>query len=120
MIRAVIDVNVLVSAIIGPLGYSRQVAVAWEAGRFHAISSAGIIAQLEEKLSLPRIVRRYSIDTAVAIRWIQLLLSSQAEFILVPLQERLPITGDPEDDYVLATARLARAEYLITGDKGLL
>lgn len=28
--------------------------------------------------------------------------------------------GDPEDDLVLATGRLARADYLVTGDRGLL
>ena len=120
MIRAVVDVNVLISAIIGPLGHSRQVSLAWEAGRFSPISSAGIISKLEEKLSLPRITRRYTIDTPTTVRWMQLLLSSQAELILVPLQERLSITGDPEDDYVLATGRLAQADYLVTGDKGLI
>jgi predicted nucleic acid-binding protein len=40
--------------------------------------------------------------------------------MVVPLSERPSVTGDPEDDYVLATARLARADYLVTGDKGLL
>ena len=63
MMRDVIDVNVLVSAVIGPLGYSRQVAHAWADGQFTAISSAGIISNLEEKLSLDRIIRRYTIDT---------------------------------------------------------
>ena len=58
MIKAVVDVNVLVSAIIGPLGHSRGVALAWEAGRFKVVSSAGMIGKLEEKLSLPRITRR--------------------------------------------------------------
>ena len=50
----------------------------------------------------------------------QLLLSSQTEIVLVALQERLSVTGDPEDDYVLATSRLAQVDYLMTGDKGLL
>ena len=120
MIRAVVDVNVLISAIIGPLGHSRQVALAWEAARFSAISSAGIIGKLEEKLSLPQITRRYSIDTPAVVGWLRLLLSNQAEFIRVPLQDRPAVTGDPEDDYVLATGRLAQADYLVTGDKGLL
>jgi predicted nucleic acid-binding protein len=30
------------------------------------------------------------------------------------------VTGDPEDDYVLAAVRLGRADYLVTGDHGLL
>lgn len=120
MIRAVIDVNVLISAIIGPLGHPRRVALAWEAAQFTAISSAGIIAKLEEKLSLPRVTRRYTLTSSTAILWIQTLCSSQAEFVLVPLSERLPLTGDPEDDYVLATCKIAQADYLVTGDKGLL
>ena len=120
MIGAVVDVNVLVSAILSSRGHARQVAQAWEAGLFRAISSAGIIGELEEKLSLPRIIRHFRLDTPRDIRWIQLLLSIHTELILVPLQERHAVTGDPEDDYVLATARLARADYLVTGDKGLL
>ncbi|MFN8556542.1 MAG: hypothetical protein U0531_04040 [Dehalococcoidia bacterium] len=32
----------------------------------------------------------------------------------------LTITGDPEDDAVLATARLGQVDYLVTGDRGLL
>lgn len=120
MIRAVLDVNVLLSAIIGPLGFSRQVVLAWQAGHFVAISSAGILSELAEKLALPRIQRRYRVESPQDILWLQALLANQAELILVPPEERLPITGDPEDDYVLATARLAEANYLVTGDHGLL
>ena len=44
------------------------------------------------------------------------------EAALVPLApaDILPITGDPDDDTVLATARPGRADYLVTGDHGLL
>ena len=59
MIRAVLDVNVLVSAILGPLGSSRKIARAWQAGRFVAVTSEGIIAEVDEKLRLPRIRDRY-------------------------------------------------------------
>ena len=31
-----------------------------------------------------------------------------------------PVTGDSEDDAVLATARPGSAQYLVTGDTGLL
>jgi predicted nucleic acid-binding protein len=68
MIRAVIDVNVLVSAILGPLGLPRQVILSWSASQFAVVTSEGIT----------------------------------------------------EDDLVLATGRLAKADYLVTGDKGLL
>ena len=38
----------------------------------------------------------------------------------VPDGEVRPVPGDSEDDLVLATSRLGRAEYLITCDQGLL
>ena len=119
MIRAVIDVNVLVSAVIGLLGVPRQVVLAWQSGRFSAITAEGIIHQVEEKLRLPRIARRYQI-TEEDRRWIFGLLLTEAEGITVQPAERMAVTGDPEDDYVLATGRLAEADYLVTGDTGLL
>src|SRR4051794_36895123 len=115
MTRVVIDVNVLVSAIIGPLGYSRQVLISWEARQFEVIASAGIVANLEEKLKLARITRRFTVDSGSAIRWLRLLLNTRTEFMPVPSHEHRAVTGDPEDDYVLATARLAGADYLVTG-----
>ena len=120
MIRAVVDVNVLISSILGPLGFSRQIILAWAAGRFSAVASEGIYTKLEEKLSLPRIVRRYRVSTPEDIRLVQGLLRTQAELVIVPLAERRTVTGDPEDDYVLATGRLAQVDYLVTGDRGLL
>lgn len=119
MIQAVIDVNVLVSALIGPLGYSRRTLQAWGQGRLDLITAEGIITELDIKLQLPRITKRLP-DPTTNRQWIIQLLRTQAQMILVPPHECLPITGDPEDDYVLATTRLSNAEYLVTGDQGLL
>ncbi len=77
------------------------------------------MTEVEVKLRLPRIANRYHIGEEET-RWVFRLLQTQAEPIIVPFRERQVVTGDPEDDYVLATGRLARAEYLVTGDAGLL
>ena len=115
----VLDVNVLVSSVIAPLGFPRQIFSAWQAGRFSLLMSAGMIDEVEEKLALPRIARRYSVSYELARDTLSL-LRSQASLVSVPGSERLSVTGDPEDDLVLATGRLAGAEYLVTGDRGLL
>ncbi len=120
MIRAVVDVNVIVSAILGPLGFSRRILLAWEAGLFDPITSEGIISKVEEKLQLPRITRRYNLRSPEDIHWVFGLLQTQAELVPVLTEQRVEVTGDPEDDYVLATGRLARADYLVTGDHRLL
>jgi predicted nucleic acid-binding protein len=47
-------------------------------------------------------------------------LRTEAEVVEVLAEERRSVTGDPEDDLVLATGRLARVDYLVTGDRELL
>ena len=119
MIRAVIDVNVIVSAIIGTLGPSRLVLRYWQDETFQAVTSFGIVSEVTTKLALPRIVRRYALRPEDA-EWVLQVLLSQSIFIDVPANEEFIVTGDPEDDHVLATVRLSHADYLVTGDSGLL
>ena len=119
MIRATIDVNVLLSAILGPLGISRRIVLAWEASWFMPIVSEGILRELDEKLRLPDILRRFHITDADRA-WIFGLLAAYGETVPLTPPDVYAVTGDPEDDAVLATARMGGAEYLVTGDKGLL
>jgi putative PIN family toxin of toxin-antitoxin system len=119
MIVAVLDVNVVISAVLAALGFPRQIVDALRAGRFVAVTSAGMVAEVETKLRLPRISRRYRL-TEDDVVWAVDLLSSFARVVVVPAQEVMVVTGDPEDDLVLATCRLSRADYLVTGDRGLL
>lgn len=114
-----LDVNVLVSGLIGSLGFSRRVIQAWQNGKITIVTSEGILKELDDKLRLPRIRKRLPNPDESRL-WIIQLLQTQAQFVLVPPTECLPVTGDPEDDYVLATARLGQAEYIVTGDQGLL
>ncbi len=119
MIQAVVDVNVLVSALVGPLGFCRRIVAAWQQERISLITAEGIITELDEKLGLPRISKRLPQPNEDR-EWILRLLQTQAQMIRVPPHQCLVVTGDPEDDYVLAVTRLGQAEYLVTGDEGLL
>jgi putative PIN family toxin of toxin-antitoxin system len=118
MLRAVLDVNVLVSAAIMRRGIPHALLVAWQAGRFTMVTSEHIITQLTIKLRSDKL-RRYGLSTA-DIRAVTNLLRKDAIVVTVPAAEVRPVTGDPEDDVVLATARLGGANYLVTGDGGLL
>jgi putative PIN family toxin of toxin-antitoxin system len=119
MVGATLDVNVLVSAAISPRGVPSQILEAWQAQRFEVITSQHIIDQLVLKLRSDRIGRRYGL-TVAAIRDFTAPLRRDARRIVLPPDAILPVTGDPEDDAVLATARLGQAAYLVTGDGGLL
>lgn len=119
MTPAALDINVLLSALIGAHGPSRQVVRAWQADRFTHVTSAHIIAGFAAKLTDPELVRRFPWLPAAGH---DLLPTLRTKTTLVPLDAAaiIPVTGDPEDDAVLATAHLGRVAYLVTGDKGLL
>jgi len=78
-----------------------------------------MIDELAGKLAGRRIARRYRLS-AEDIRYTASLLRTQGVRVSVSEGEVVPVTGDPEDDLVLATARLAQAEYLVTRDRRLL
>jgi uncharacterized protein len=118
MASATIDVNVLVSAAISPRGIPYRLISVWQSGRFEVVTSEHIITQVTIKLRSDKL-RRYGLTTA-AIRDFTAPLRVDARLISIPPSEILPVTGDPEDDTVLATARLGQADYLVTGDDGLL
>jgi putative PIN family toxin of toxin-antitoxin system len=119
MIRAVIDLNVIISGLIVPRGMAYHVWAAWLAGQFTLVISEGMILELAGKLAEPRIATRYGV-TPQEIYYVSSLLRGHSSLVAVPHEAVQPVTGDPEDDLVLASARLGQADYLVTRDQGLL
>jgi uncharacterized protein len=117
MLTVVLDVNVIISAVMSARGTPRQVIEAWQAEKFEVVVSDGILAEVSAKLLDPAIGGRQGV-TAADVSAITRLLRSEATNVQ-PLSTPV-VTGDPEDDYVLATVTRAHADYLVTGDKGLL
>ncbi len=119
MIRAVVDLNVIISALIVSRGAPHAVWSAWQADRFTLLVSEGMLVELAGKLAEPRIARKYGI-TADHAHATATLLRTQGSLVPVPEGRIGTVTGDPEDDLVLATAHLGHADYLVTGDRKLL
>jgi putative PIN family toxin of toxin-antitoxin system len=117
MLTVVLDVNVIVSAVMSGRGTPRRILDAWRQRRFTVVMAEGIIAEVSAKLLDPAIGGRLGV-TSGDVQAVIALLRTEAEHAQ-PL-DRPAVTGDPEDDYVLATAAQAHADYLVTGDKGLL
>jgi len=117
-VEAVLDTNVVVSALISPRGAPGRIIAAWRAGRFVYVSSPPLLQELARTLDYPRI-RKY-------LAWTD---NERTEFMetlsiavkLVPPDEQLEVVADdPADDRVLEAAVAGAAGYLVTGDRHLL
>ena len=105
MIRAVVDTNVLVSALIAPTGNEALILLAIRQGLVKPSFSEEILREYTEVLARPKFgVALDEINALIA------LLRSQGEEIEKPesLASSLP---DPGDDKLLAWAKAASADF---------
>jgi uncharacterized protein len=114
-VRAVLDPNVLISALLSASGPPGQAVLRWLAGDFELIVSESLLREFEDALAYPKLRKR--IAAAEASGFLDLL---RREAVVAPQ----PAAGshhaaDPDDDYLLALAEAERA-LLVTGDEHLL
>jgi len=115
-VRAVLDPNVPISALLSTGGAPARVVGEWFSGRFELIVSPRLLAEVERALGYPKLRARISEQDAHDV--VQLLRRSAttARDPEDPLAQR---SADPGDDYLLALAASERAA-LVSGDKHLL
>ena len=92
--RAVIDTNVWISALLNAAGRPAEVLQAYREGRFTLVLSIPSLDELRAVLSRPRFVQRYGV-TAEDVDDYASLLREHAH--LVPLTGGLEICRDPKD-----------------------
>lgn len=114
--RAVVDVNVLISGVLSASGYSAEVLRACRDGQFDLLVSETLLSELERALAYPKLRARIPEDDAAAfVDWVR-----QHGHLADDPASPPPIgSRDPDDDYLLAIAIDHRA-YLVTGDQDLL
>jgi putative PIN family toxin of toxin-antitoxin system len=115
-LRAVLDVNVLISAALSPRGAPARVLRAWQAGSFDLVVSDHLLDELARALAYPKISRHVNAADAVSlVAW----LSREAVHVDDPRGEPPFRSVDPGDDYLIALAAEADA-VLVSGDAHLL
>ena len=113
--RAVLDCNVLISALLAPGGAPRQLLSRWRAGEFELVVSEKVLTELERALGYPKIAERIPPEDASDFI---ALLRRAAQWVRDPdaVVARSP---DVDDDYLIALAESQRA-FLVSGDSHLL
>lgn len=113
--RALLDANVLVAALLSRDGAPARIVSRWLAGDFELIVSGLLLAELERALGYPKVRARVPADDAREF----LVLLRQAAVVASDPPAAAPRSADPGDDYLLALAEAERA-LLVTGDQHLL
>ncbi len=114
-LRLVLDTNVLLSALLFPTGTVSWVRRAWRAKRIRPLASRETTVELMRVLAYPkfRLTDKERDDLlGDYLPW--------CETVSVPEGIDIPDCRDPLDRPFLELAVVARADWLVTGDKDLL
>ncbi len=113
---AILDPNVIISALIAPGGSPAKVLRAWLEGRYELVVSSMLRAELARALRYPKLRSRITpIEAATVLE----LLTRQAQMHADPEGPSGVRSPDPGDDYLIALAAAARA-VIVSGDGHLL
>ncbi len=114
--RAVVDVNVLISGVLSAKGSSAEILRASRDGQFELVVSELLLAELKRTLAYPKLRKRIPPGKATAfVNWVR----AQGSFAEDPASPPPVGSRDPDDDYLLALA-INRRAYLVSGDQDLL
>jgi uncharacterized protein len=113
LLRVVFDANVFISALLSPRGSPAQLLRRWVGGAFDLVVSPLLLAELERAFSYPKLARAVSPDEA---RTFVEELRNSAVLVDDPSEVESGVTRDPKDDYLVALARAASADVLVSGD----
>ena len=114
--RAVLDPNVLISALLSGTGAPAEILRRWRRGDIELVTSVLLIDELARALVYPKIRRRIAQadgDEFVA------LLRVAAPPLADPDELPPAHSADPDDDYLIALASHSRS-VLVSGDRHLL
>ncbi len=118
MIKAVLDANILVSALLTSKGHPARILTQWKIGTFDLVVSPSILQEIARVLFYPKIRKR--------ICWSD---SELSDFLVNLTRFGIMVTGepvvdllkeDPADNKYLACAQKSEADFIVSGDHHLL
>ena len=114
--RAVLDANVLVSALISRVGAPARLVELWLEGEFELVVCKTLLDEVQRTLNQPQISGRVASEDALRFIW---LLQEAREVVADPEGPPPVHSDDPGDDYLLALAARERTP-LVSGDAHVL
>jgi uncharacterized protein len=115
-LRAVLDVNVIISAVLSPRGAPAKILRAWINGEFEFVASESLVSELSRALAYPKI--RSRVEASSAQELVEL-IRREAQITADPDGQPAVHSPDPGDDYLIALGASTGA-VIISGDGHLL
>lgn len=117
MLRIVFDTNIAISGLIWR-GPPHQLLLALAEDKFTAHTSYALVSELTRKLLGSKLGAEL-LKRDIAAQQLVMSYGALCE-IVSPAPLKLPVCRDPDDDAVLACAKAAQANLIVTGDQDLL
>jgi uncharacterized protein len=115
-LRAVLDVNVIISAVLSPRGAPAKILRAWHDGEFELVASESLLSEFDRALAYPKLRSRVEASSA---RELVELIRREAKMTADPDGQPTVRSPDPGDDYLIALGATA-GSVIISGDGHLL
>jgi putative PIN family toxin of toxin-antitoxin system len=116
--RVVIDTNVFVSGLMLPMSVPGRILAAAIAGGFEIVLCEAMLEEIGAALHYPKVRKRIALPDEELDRYVQA-LRFMAD-VVDPASATVSVPGDRDDDVILATLVVAKADWLVTGDTALL
>jgi uncharacterized protein len=123
--RAVLDANVVASALVNPAGVPGQIITrlftdAAADAAFESIVSLATLAELRRVVAYPRLRSHIHLDDDALAHVIEYFAIVSTVVEDEPLPKVPIVEADPDDDVYLVVAAAGRAAYVVSGDRHLL
>lgn len=112
--KAVLDANVFVSALINTRGTPKQLIDLWRKEAFELLISKAILGEIGRVLRYPKIAALHKL-TETELQTFMALLSEEG--LVIEPDETLNISLDESDNRYIECAVAGGADCLVTGDK---
>jgi len=109
-LRVVLDSNVLISALISAGSPPDLIYRAWREKRFTLVTSKTQLAELRRASRYPKLQK------LVPSREFGVPINRLHGALVLDKLPRVDLSSDPADNYLLAMAAAAQADFLVTGD----
>jgi putative PIN family toxin of toxin-antitoxin system len=115
--RAVVDTNILIRAVIKPGGTVGPILRRLAQAEYQLIYSQALVEELLEKLALPRLKDKYGI-TDEAVADLVAVLALRGELVVPDIA--VTVCRDPDDNMVIEAAIAGQSDCIVSGDEDLL